>query len=114
MSGNGPAAALANEPMVDQETKAALGETCVTRDGPDEAPIEPGDDEDTPDRPSTVDDTEARFDIPSMQSAGRAGKKYDPTVRLLDRPERMPIAVSERLGDPSGACEPLGGATRVT
>jgi hypothetical protein len=114
MSGNGPDTALANEPMVDQETKAALGETCVARDGPDQAPIEGGNDEDTPDRPPSVDDTEARFDVPSRQSARRAGKKDDPPVRLLDRPERMPIAVSERLGDPSGACEPLGGATRVT
>jgi hypothetical protein len=113
MSGNAPGASRANEPTVDQETKAALGETCFARDSPDEAPIERGNNEDTTDRPSTVDDTQTRFDLPSPQSARRAGKKDDPPVGLLDCPERLLIAVSERLGDPSGACEPLGVATRV-
>jgi hypothetical protein len=113
MSGNVPDTSRANEPTVDQETNAALWETCLGRDGPDEAPIERGNDEDTPDRPSTVDDTETRFDVPSLQSARRAGKKDDPPVGPLDCPERVLIAVSERLGDPPGACEPPGVATRV-
>jgi hypothetical protein len=113
MRRDAPDAAVANEPMVDQETEATLGEACFAGDRPDEAPTERGNDEDTPDRPSAVDDTEARCDGTSIQSARRAGKKNDPPVGLLDSPERMLIAVSESLGDPSGACEPLGPATRV-
>ena len=99
--------------MIDEETKAALGKTCFARDGPDEVPTERRNDEDATDGPSTVDDTESRLDVRSMQSAFRAGKKDDPPVGLLDRPERMLIAVSERLRDPPGACEPLGVAPRV-
>jgi hypothetical protein len=111
--GNAPNTARANEPMVDEETEAVLVEACFARDRPDEAPTKRGNDKDTPDRPSAVDDTQARCDVPSMQSARRAGKKNDPPVGLLDCPEGMLIAVSERLRDPSGARELLGGATRV-
>ncbi|MGN6202512.1 MAG: hypothetical protein ACTHNY_08915 [Solirubrobacterales bacterium] len=113
MSGNARDTALANEPTVDQETKAVLGEACLARDSPDEAPIERGNDEDTPDRPSTVDDIETRFDVPSIQSARRAGKEDDPLVGPLDCPECVLIAVSERFRNPSGGCEPLGSATCV-
>jgi len=113
MRGDATDTALANEPTVDQETETVLGETCFARDRPDEAPTDRGNDEDTPDRPSLVDDTQARCDVPSMQPARRAGKQDDPPVSLLDSPERMLIAVSESLSDPSGAGEPLGPATRV-
>jgi hypothetical protein len=113
MSGNAPDASGANEPTIHQKTEVARGEICFARDSPDEAPIERGNDEHTPDRPSMVDDTETRFDVPSLQSARPAGKKDDPPVGLLDCPEGVLIAVSERLGDPSRACEPFGVATRV-
>src|SRR5262249_16217513 len=83
-SGNTADTALANEPMVDEETKAPLGETCFARDRPDEAAAERGDDEDTPDRPSTVDDTQTIFGVPSMQSACCTGKKDDPRIGVLD------------------------------
>jgi len=55
-SANAPDTARANEPMVDQETTPAPGETSLARDRPDEAPTERGNDQDTPDRPSVVDD----------------------------------------------------------
>jgi hypothetical protein len=100
--------------MVEEETKTAAGEIiCVVGNSPDEAPAEWWDDEDTPDRPSTADDVNARFDLTSMQSPRRAMKEDDPRVRLLDCAERMLIAPSEREPDPSGACEPVGGAARL-
>jgi hypothetical protein len=99
--------------MVEKETKTAAGEICFVSNSPGETPAERGDDKDTPDRPFTADDVDARFDFPSMQSPRRAVKEHDPRVRLLDCPERMPVTLSERAPDPSGACKPVGGATRV-
>ena len=46
--------------MVDYETKTAAGKTCFVSDSPDEGPTKWGDDEDTPDRPFTADDVDAR------------------------------------------------------
>jgi hypothetical protein len=86
---------------------------CVVSDSPDEGPANWGDDEDTPDRPLTADDVDARFYLPSMQTPGRPVKEHDPRVRLLDRPERTVVTLGERARDPSGACDPVGAATRV-
>ena len=99
--------------MVDYETKTAAGKTCFVSDSPDEGPAKWGDDEDTPDRPFTADDVDARAYLPSMQAPGRPAREHDPRVPLLDCPERTLVALSERARDPSGACEPVGGATRV-
>jgi hypothetical protein len=99
--------------MVNEEAETAIGETCFVGNSPDEAAAKRWDDNDTPDRPFTADDVDARFDLPSMQPPRRAGEEDDPRVRSLDCPERMRVALRERAPDPSGACEMVGGATRV-
>jgi hypothetical protein len=86
---------------------------CFVSDSPDEGPAKWGDDEDTPDRPLTADHVDARFYLPSMQTPGRPVKELDPRVRFLDCPERTVVTLGERARDPSGACESVGGATRV-
>ena len=96
--------------MVDYKTKTAAGKICFVSDSPDEGPAKWRDDEDTPDRLFTADDVDARFFV---WHPGRPLTKLDPRVRLLDCPERTLVALSERARDPSGACEPVGGATRV-
>ena len=86
---------------------------CVAGDSPDERPTNWGDDEDTPDRSFTADDVEARLLLPSLQVPGRPVTEHDPRVRLLDCPERTLVMLSERSRNPSGACESVGGETRV-
>ena len=99
--------------MVDHETETAVGKTCLVSDRPDEGRTKRRRDEDTPDRPFPTDDVDARAYLPSTQTPGRSRNEDDPRVLLLDCPERTLLAPSERAGDPSGACESLGRATRV-
>jgi hypothetical protein len=74
-------AVLPNEPVVEQETEAAVGKTCVMGKVPDEARAERGNDEDTPDRPFTMaDHVDALLGLPSMKSTGRAVKEHDPRM----------------------------------
>ena len=57
------------------------------------------------------DDVDARL-VP-LQPPADPLTELDPRVRLLDCPERTLVTLSERMRDPSGACESVGGATRL-
>jgi hypothetical protein len=85
---------------------------CFIGYSPDEGRAERGDDKDSPDRRScTVDCVDTRF---CVRHTSRPLTKLDPRVRLLDCPEGRLVTSSERTRNPSGPCESLGGASRVS
>ena len=82
---------------------------CFDTDNPGERRPERRDDKDSPDRPCTADDVDARFFV---RHPGRSLAKLDPRVRSLDFPERTLVTLSERESDRSGSAEFLGGVSR--